>query len=108
MSISIYISTEQIEVLDYNGKNIIKYVAYPLSEGVMYNGTIIDYPLLLEALTALVKSNPGLFKGEVTLIVDGSTLLSRKITCPKLNNKQYLNLVRDEFVDSFESLDDIV
>jgi len=108
MKVSVYISAEQIQAIEYDGKVIKRFLFYPLPEGAMYNGTIIDHALVLESLIEMDQMNPGLFKGEVSLIVDGSSLLSRKIASPKLSKKRYLNLVRDEFADSFETPDEIV
>ncbi|MCL2079532.1 MAG: hypothetical protein FWH17_06770 [Oscillospiraceae bacterium] len=108
MNVSIYISAEQIQAVEHEGKKAVSYTAQPLPEGVMYNGTIIDHSILLEALNAMKRKNPSLFTGKVTLVVDGSSLLNRKISSPRLSRKQYLNLIRDDFADSFESSDEIV
>ncbi|MCL2198583.1 MAG: hypothetical protein FWB80_06645 [Defluviitaleaceae bacterium] len=108
MKSSVYISAEEIQVIGYSGKNIKKYASFPLPEGTMYNGTITDSAFLAECLASMKKDNPALFKGGVSLMVDGSSILCRKLMTPRLNNRQYLQLVRDDFVDSIPDVDSIV
>lgn len=74
----------------------------------MYNGTITDSAFLAECLASMKKDNPALFKRGVSLMVDGSSILSRKLITPRLNNRQYLQLVRDDFVDSIPDVDSLV
>jgi len=108
MKSSIYVSAEQIQVIGYVGSSAKQYVTYPLPEGTMYNGTITDNAFLTECLVLMKKEHPELFKSGVTLIVDGSTILSRRLIAPKLNQKQYLQLVRDDFADSVDSTANLV
>ncbi|MCL2820902.1 MAG: hypothetical protein FWD38_08780 [Oscillospiraceae bacterium] len=108
MKSSIYVSAEQIQVIGYLGNSVKQYVTYPLPEGTMYNGTITDNAFLTECLVLMKKEHPDLFKSGVTLIVDGSTILSRRLITPKLSNTQYLQLVRDDFADSAPSTADLV
>jgi len=108
MKSSIYISAEQIQATGYAGGTIKSFVTYPLPEGTMYNGTIIDGVFLTECLARMKQSYPEVFKSGVTLIVDGSSILSRRLTTPKLSNKQYLQLVRDDFADSTDDPRDLV
>ena len=108
MNVSVYISSEQIQMIGYTGKAAKRFVTHPLPEGAMYNGTIIDRAYMLESLKSINEDNPGFFKAEVNLIVDGSSILSRKISTPKLNPKQLLNLVRDDFSDTIDNPAQIV
>jgi len=72
MESSIYVSAEQIQAIGYNGGAVVSFAAFPLPEGTMYNGTITDGAFLAECLASMKKENSDLFKGGVTLIVDGS------------------------------------
>ena len=108
MSVSVYISSEQIQMIGYSGRAAKRFISHPLPEGAMYNGTIIDRALMIESLKAISNDNPGFFKDEVNLIVDSGSILSRRIPTPKLNQKQLMELVRDDFSDSMESTEQIV
>jgi hypothetical protein len=108
MKASIYISGEEIQVVGYRGTTVEKYITWPLPEGTMYNGMITDRAHLLECLTSMKKENPSIFKNGASLIVDGSTILSRRIVSPKLNHKQYQQLARDDFADSVENTMEMV
>jgi len=108
MKSAMYISAEQIQVIGYSGENVSGYAEFSLPEGTMYNGTIMDSAFLVECLVTLKKDNPKLLKGGVSLVADGSSILSRKIATPTLSNKQILQLVRDDFVDSIGDTNDLV
>jgi hypothetical protein len=54
------------------------------------------------------KDNPELFKTGISLVVDGSTILTRRLATPKLSGKRYLQLGRDDFTDSVEDANDLV
>jgi len=108
MKSSIYISTEQIQVVGYLNGKVAMFVHHDLPEGVLYNGKIMDSILLTECLTSLKKDYPQMFKSGVALVVDGSTILTRNINTPTLSHKNYLQLVRDDFAGSFEDKNDFV
>jgi len=108
MKSSIYVSAEHIQVIGYAGNTVKQFVTYPIPEGTVYNGTITDSAFLAECLTSMKRDYPDLFKSDVTLVVDGSTILSRRIVTPRLSKKQYLQLVRDDFADSIENTADLV
>ena len=108
MKSSIYVSAEQIQVIGHLGGAVRRYVTYPIPEGTMFNGTITDSAFLAECLMSLKREHSELFSSGTTLIVDGSTILSRRITSPNLSHKQYLQLVRDDFADSIDSTDNLV
>ena len=108
MKVSIYFSAEQILMIGHDGGAAKKFIAHPLSEGVVYNGAIIDSGMLVDALNKIKAGNAGLFKGEVSLIIDGSSILMRRVSTPKLNAKSYKQLVRDEFSDTAQDAGEIV
>jgi len=108
MKASIYISAEHIHVIGHNGDSIRQFVNYPLPEGTMYNGTILDSGFVTECLSSIRKANPALFKNEAALVVEGSSILSRRLTTPKLGKTRTLQLVRDDFADSAGDPDDLV
>ena len=94
-------------MIGYEGKAAKRFVTHPLPEGAMYNGTIIDRAYMIGSLRTIDNDNPGFLKGEVKLIVDGSSILSRRISTPKLKPKQLVDLVKDEFADTIRS-DEII
>ena len=100
MKSSIYISAEQIQVLGYSGKKVKRVATFPLPEGTMFNGNIMDATFLTECLVSMRKDNPALFKGGVSLVVDGGSIPTRRLTVPRLSHKQYMQRVRDDFADS--------
>jgi len=108
MKSSIYVSAEQIQVIGYAGSRVREFAACSLPEGIIYNGLIMDAPFLTESLISMKREHPGLFSGGVSLVMDGSSILSRRLFAPKLRNNQYLQLVRDEFIDSISSSNDLV
>lgn len=108
MKSSIYISTEQIQVIGHAGGSVKRLVTYPLPEGTMINGMITDHAFLTECLASMRKENPDLFKNPA-LIVDGSSILSRRIITPaKLDKKHIRQVVRDDFADTTENPNDLV
>jgi len=108
MKTSIYISALQMHIIGYVGDQVKRVIDFPVAEGVMLNGAIMDKELLVEHLLEVKGENPDLFKQEVTLTVDGGSVLSRRIIAPKLKRKQYLQLVKDDFVDSVGDVNDLV
>ncbi|MCL2602961.1 MAG: hypothetical protein FWD90_00610 [Defluviitaleaceae bacterium] len=108
MKTSIYVSADQILAIGYSGKTVAKVADHPLPEGTMFNGNIMDAPFLAECLTSMRKDHPDMFKGGVSLVVDGSSILTRRLTTPKLSHKHYLQRVRDDFVDSFSDTNELV
>jgi Tfp pilus assembly PilM family ATPase len=108
MKSTVYISAEQIQVIGYAKKQIKRVVTFPVPEGTMYNGTIMDSAFLSECLALMKKDNPKLFKKGVSLVADGSSILTRRLTTPRLSHKQYLQRVRDDFVDSISDTNDLV
>ncbi|MDR1691951.1 MAG: hypothetical protein LBR72_01205 [Oscillospiraceae bacterium] len=107
MESSVYISSEQIQVVGHQGGTIRRFVTHPLPEGTMINGTITDQAFLTECLASLRAEHPALFK-KPSLVVDGSAILVKRIPAPKLNGKQYRQLVRDDFAEAGENTDELV
>ncbi|MGL4791789.1 MAG: type IV pilus biogenesis protein PilM, partial [Anaerotignaceae bacterium] len=111
MSSSIYISPERIEVIGFSGSgsniNIQCQEVLDLPTGVIINGTIIDGGQLLDSLKEFVSKKPELFKDAI-LTIDGNSIISKRLTVPKLNKKQYNKLVRDDFADAAENFDELL
>ncbi|MDR1670077.1 MAG: hypothetical protein LBR76_08970, partial [Oscillospiraceae bacterium] len=106
MESSVYISSEQIQVVGYSGGVIREFVTHPLPEGTMINGMITDQAFLIECLASMRGEHPELFK-KPSLVVDGSAILVKRIPTPKLGKKQYRQLVRDDFSEAGENADDL-
>ncbi len=111
MKSSIYISPEQIEIIGYIGKGrgiVVKEVlSRELPEGVIINGKITDAGQLLEVIRYLRAHKPEFFISP-TLIVDGSSIVSKRIAVPKLSKKQYQRLIHDDFADTADNIDELV
>ncbi len=111
MKSSIYISSEQIEVVGYTGKGsnitIVDSITAPLPEGTIINGKIIDSGQLLDAIKYMMTMNATLFK-DPSLVVDGSLIVAKRLTVPKLSKNQYLKLIQDDFADTSENFEDLV
>jgi hypothetical protein len=105
------VSSERVEAIGYatGGRKIAvkEYVSKPLLEGTIINGKIIDSAVLVESLSALRASSPGLWS-DCRLIVDGSSIYSKRLNVPKLNKWQYHRLILDEFSDTAEHFDELV
>jgi hypothetical protein len=108
MKSSVYVSAEQIQVIGYKGKKVERVATFPMPEGTMFNGNIMDAPFLTECLASMRQDNPELFKSGVSLVVDGSSILSRRLAVPRLNHRQFLQRVRDDFVESIGNVNDLV
>lgn len=73
----------------------------------MINGKITEPGELIESLKTLKRSNPRLFE-EVTLIVDGNSVVTKKLSVPNLKRSQYHQLVREDMSDTAENYENIV
>jgi Tfp pilus assembly PilM family ATPase len=111
MGSSIYISSEQIEAIGYTktGRNITvnEYETCYLPEGTMINGRILDSVSLTEALSSMYAKNPLLFK-EASLIIDGSSVSTKKVVVPKMKKWQYYQLINDDFADSADNFKELL
>ena len=112
MRSSIHISKYAIKVIAYtkSGSNISvsAYHTYPLPEECIINGVIIDAAPINEGLFILKTSYPQSFK-DVSLILDGSFVYTKRITVPgKLNARLYDRVVRDEFSEVASDVDNLI
>jgi len=103
MKASIHISTDMVKVLSYTkaGHSIAvkDYLTYPLPEECVLNGVILDGTPIVEGLKSLRSSKPELFS-DVSLVIDGSFVYTKKLTVPgKLNKLMYDEVIRDEFAE---------
>ena len=101
MKASIYISSEMIKVLLFTkiGHRITvkDYLTHPLPEECVLNGVILDNAPIIEKLRLLKSSQSGVLK-EVSLVIDGSFVYTKKITVPgKLSKIMCDEVIRDEF-----------
>jgi len=91
-----------IKVLAYtkSGRVSVKdFLTYPLPEETVLNGIIIDGAPIVEGLRLLKNEKPLLFN-DVSLVIDGSFVYTKKITVPgKLNKLMYDEVIRDEFAE---------
>ena len=103
MKASIHIASNRVEVIAYtkigDHINIRDYLTYPIPEECIINGVILDATPIIEGLRSLKSSKPVYFK-DVTLVIDGSFVYTKKITVPgKLHKITYDEVIRDEFAD---------
>ena len=111
MRSSIYISPEHIEVVGYDKSgdkvSVLDYQIYDLPEESVINGKIIDAAHIVQGLAAMKAKKPGLFT-DVSLIIDGSSIFSKKIVTPKLKDWQLNLIIRDEFSDVAGNPDELI
>jgi len=103
MKASIHISTDMVKVLSYtktgNSISVKDYLTYPLPEEAVLNGVILDGAPIVEGLKLLKSSKAELFS-DVSLVIDGSFVYTKKLTVPgKLNKLMYDEVIRDEFAE---------
>lgn len=111
MKSSIYIAAEKIEIIGYTKRgtkmNINDYVNYPIPEGAMINGKITEPGDIIECLKTLKKANPHLLE-EVSLVIDGNSVITKKLPVPNLKRAQYLQLVREDMADTAENYANLI
>lgn len=92
----VYISNTDVQVVSAeskrNGLFIKNVFKFPLREGAMLNGVIIDEGALKKALTKVKEQGIN----EVHLVVDSAKILAKTATIPSMNKKQALQFVKDE------------
>jgi len=103
MKASVHITTSKLEIIAYTKAgdkiSVKEYLTYPIPEECVINGVILDGTPIIEGLKSLKSSNSQYFK-EVSLVIDGSFVYSKKITVPgKLNKLKYDEVIRDEFAE---------
>lgn len=111
MKSSIYISSEKIELIAYEGSakrlSIQEYFTVPLPEGTMINGKITEPTQLEDCLRSIKEKNPQLLQTP-SLVVDGNFLLSKKLNVPVLKRPQYIHLIEEEFADAVDNPQDLI
>jgi len=101
MKASIHISKNAIKVLAYSksGSNVSvkSYFTHPLPDECVINGVIIDPNPVIDGLNALKSRYPQAF-GDVSLVLEGSFVYTKRITVPgKMNSRMFGSIIRDEF-----------
>ena len=112
MKASIHISTYAIKVIAYTktGSSIFvkAYHTHPLPDECVINGVIIDAAPIIEGLNSLKSAHPQLLK-DVSLVLDGSFVYTKKITVPgKLTTRMYDRVVRDEFSEVSSDIENLI
>jgi len=112
MKASIHISTYMVEVLSYtksgNQVTVRGYNTCPLPDECVINGVILDGNPIIEGLKALNNSQPQLLK-DVSLVIDGSFVYTKRITVPgKLGKWMYNQVIRDEFADISSDAENLI
>lgn len=109
MSVSMYISNNYINVISGNRaknsltlKNCIK---VPIQEGLLINGMITNEDSLAAAIKNVWADNPELAKS-VKLVVSSTSVLSKKLKVPAVNDKKLLDIIKDEYseVENYKEL----
>lgn len=92
----VYISNTDILAVNAqyqkDGLYINEVFKYPLNEGTMLNGVIIDDVTLKKTLEKLKAENVH----EIHLVVDSAKILAKAAMIPVMNEKQILQFVKDE------------
>jgi len=101
-----------VEVLSYtksgNNVTINDYLTYPLPEECVINGVILDGTPIVEGLKSLNSSKPQLFN-DVSLVIDGSFVYTKRISVPsKLNKWAYDRVIRDEFFEISSDAENLI
>lgn len=110
MITSISISNEYVRIVlgtaSSSKVKIKKQITIKLPEGVMINGVITDESLLKRELNSAWE-NHHLPRKYVRLVVDGSTVFSKKIEVPRTNEQKTLVIIKEEFSD-IEGYEDLI
>ncbi len=106
MKSSIYISNKKIQVFGYNGSGksaqIVKYAGIDLPEQAVINGIPLDAASVKAKLTELRSNNPDMFAG-ASLTIDSSSIFTKRVSVPVLQNWQNLDVARKELADFSDS-----
>jgi len=92
-----------IKILSYSKSGsrvaVRDFLTYPLPEECVLNGVILDANPIIDALRTLKNAKAEVFK-DVSLVIDGSFVYTKKITVPgKLKKLTYDEVIRDEFAE---------
>ncbi len=106
-----YISSKHITVVGYSagkrGATIKKHLEVEIPEGVVFNGKITDPVVLGEIIREVKAGNPRLFK-QLSLLVDGSFVVTKNVKLPKLKPLQIKKQLKDEFADVEEKVGELI
>ena len=84
------------------------YYTHPLPEECILNGVILDNTPVIDGLNALKSAHPQSFRN-VSLILDGSFVYTKKITLPgKLDRRMYDKVIRGEFSEVASDIENLI
>ncbi len=111
MTTSMYFSAERIQVLQgkfHKGKlRVDKAFNEPLPEGTMINGVITNEVAVTRALVN-ISNVLNLKKQFIDLVVDSSSILTKRLCVPVLPEKKLLALVASEFTEVSENYEELI
>lgn len=111
MTISMYFSAERIQLLQgkfHKGKlKVDKAFSEPLPEGTIINGVITNETAVTRALVNLSQI-AGLKKQFIDLVVDSSSILTKRLCVPILPPKKLLALTESEFAEVSENYESLI
>lgn len=100
MSVSMYISNNYINIVFGSGTKgfvtIKSCIKIPISEGLIINGLIMNEDGLADLIKKVWEDNPELPKC-VKLVVSSTSVLSKKLKVPSVNDKRLLEIIKDEY-----------
>lgn len=109
MSVSIYISNNYINVVSgskvKNSLTLKSCIKVPIQEGLIINGMIMNEDGLADLIKKVWEDNPELARS-VKLVVSSTSVLSKKLKVPAVNDKKLLDIIKDEYseVENYEGL----
>lgn len=109
MSVSIYISNNYINVVSggktKNSLTLKNCIKVPIREGLIINGMIMNEDSLADLIKKVWEDNPEL-AGSVKLVVSSTSVLSKKLKVPAVNDKKLLDIIKDEYseVENYQGL----
>ena len=109
MSVSIYISNNYINaasgIKTKNSLMIKSCIKVPIQEGLIINGMIMNEDSLADLIRKVWEDNPELARS-VKLVVSSTSVFSKKLRVPPVNDKKLLDIIKDEYseVENYEKL----
>ena len=111
MGTTVYISAGSLKVVSAantgNKLSKITTISYPLREGSIVNGILINDNEIANTISAAYKRDKLLFK-DVTLVIDSSSVITKKVAVPALKPKDLAKIIQAEFVYTADSYEDLV
>jgi hypothetical protein len=112
MKASIQISKHSIKVIAYtqagSSISVKAYHTHPLPEECVMNGVILEPAPVIEGLKSLKSKYPQSFT-DVSLVLDGSFVYSKRISVPnKLKSRMYYGVIRDEFAEVSSDVEHLI